>query len=80
MENQLHSWVFAGFADGTVSIFDERVSISKVNTQCQDAGAWIVGAYTRHDLPQVITASTHGAIRFWDIRNMRVLKSLEVSY
>jgi regulatory associated protein of mTOR len=43
-----------------------------------DVGTWIVAAYTRHDLPQVITASVKGTVRFWDIRNMRVYKTLDV--
>lgn len=69
-----------GFADGTVSVFDERISsgTGRVHTARADVSSWIVAAYPRHDLPQVITASVKGSVRFWDIRNMRVYKTLEV--
>ena len=43
-----------------------------------DPGAWIVSACTRYDLPQVVTASIKGTVRFWDVRSMRVFKTIEV--
>lgn len=74
------TWTFAGFADGTVAIFDERSNSSsgKVQSARADTGSWIVNAYCRHDLPQVITAAFKGTVRFWDVRTMRVYKTLEV--
>ncbi len=49
-----------------------------MHTARVDNGSWIVSACTRHDLPQVITASIKGSVRFWDVRTMRVFKTIEV--
>lgn len=32
----------------------------------------------RHDIPQVISAHFNGKVRFWDVRKLRVYKTLEV--
>eukprot|EP01035_Chromulina_nebulosa_P018908 gene18908-24711_t len=74
------TWTFAGFADGTVSIFDEKLSSlsGKAQSVRAESSGWIIAAYTRHDLPQVITASVKGTVKFWDIRKMGVYKTLEV--
>lgn len=80
---QLVSWTFAGSADGTVSVFDERVPSTAVHggrVHCsRDHSAWIVSAHLRADgVPQVITGSVRGVVKFWDLRSMRTFKTFEV--
>lgn len=79
----LVSWTFAGSADGTVSVYDERASASAVHggrVHCsRDHSAWIVSAHLRADgVPEVITGSVRGVVRFWDLRSMRTFKTFEV--
>ena len=79
----LVSWTFAGSADGTVSVFDERVPSTAAHggrVHCsRDHTAWIVSAHLRADgVPEVITGSVRGAVKFWDLRSMRTFKSFEV--
>eukprot|EP01034_Spumella_vulgaris_P024559 gene24559-30919_t len=73
------SWIFAGFADGSIGAFDERVYTNggKVH-QARDHSAWIISAHLRADVPEVITASVRGTVKFWDLRTMRTYKTLEV--
>lgn len=80
---QLVSWTFAGSADGTVSVFDERVPSTAVHggrVHCsRDHSAWIVSAHLRADgVPEVITGSVRGVVKFWDLRSMRTFKTFEV--
>jgi WD40 repeat protein len=73
------SWTFAGFADGTLGVFDPRVSSNGGRVHIsREHDAWIVSAYIRSDVPEVITASVRGLVKFSDIRTMRCLKTLEV--
>lgn len=77
----LLSWTFAGFADGSIGIFDERVgSIGGQVHQVRDSkdGSWIISAHLRADVPEVITGSVKGIVKFWDIRSMRPFKTFEV--
>ena len=71
--------IYGGFADGTIRVYDERVSsnggcvyISKEHT------AWIVTAHTQIDKNEIITGSVRGIVKFWDMRTMRTFRSLEV--
>lgn len=77
------SWTFAGSADGTVSVFDERVSSTSAHggrVHCsRDHTSWIVSAHLRADgVPEVITGSMRGVVKFWDLRSMRTFKTFEV--
>lgn len=73
------TWTFAGFADGSVAIYDERVSASggRVHYSHTSSG-WINYTHLRSDLPEVIIGSVRGAVKFWDLRTMRTHKTLEV--
>jgi regulator-associated protein of mTOR len=73
------AWVVAGFADGTVSVFDERVAYygGKVHN-VKEHRSWIVSTHLRLDIPEVISASVSGAIKFMDVRTMRTYKTIEV--
>lgn len=73
------SWIFAGFGDGSVGVFDQRVPNQggKVHSAREDTH-WIVHAAVREDIPQVITGALHGGVKFWDLRTMRVFKTIEV--
>lgn len=73
------TWSFAGFADGSIGIFDERVNTlgGRVHLT-RDHSAWIVSAHLRPDIPEVITASVRGSVKFWDLRSMRTFKTFEV--
>eukprot|EP01038_Epipyxis_sp_PR26KG_P006077 gene6077-8370_t len=79
LENNPLSWTFAGFADGSIGVFDERHHINggKVHST-RDHNSWIISAHLRADLPEVITSSVRGAVKFWDLRMMRSFKTLEV--
>lgn len=48
------SWVFAGFGDGTVAVFDQKVPSQggRVHS-ARDDKHWIVSAYVREDVPEV---------------------------
>ena len=71
------SWTFAGFADGAVGLFDERTPSGQVFST-RDNSAWIVSAHLRADVPEVITGSVRGIVKFWDLRTMRTFKTFEV--
>jgi regulatory associated protein of mTOR len=66
-----------------VAVFDERIPSSAVHggrAHCsRDHSAWVVSAHLRTDgVPEVITASVRGVVKFWDLRSMRTFKTLEV--
>lgn len=73
------SWVFAGFGDGSVAVFDEKVPTQggRVHS-ARDDNHWIVHAYIREDIPEVIVGALYGGVKFWDLRTMRVFKTIEV--
>jgi len=77
-EGEPLSWTFAGFADGTTAIFDERVQGLGRVAVAREHSAWVVAAYLRPDATEVITASVRGSVKFWDLRTMRTFKTLEV--
>jgi WD40 repeat protein len=72
------SWTFAGFADGSIAVFDERVQGTGRVASAREHSAWIVAAHFRPDVPEVITGSVRGSVKFWDLRTMRSFKTLEV--
>ena len=72
------SWTFAGFADGSIAVFDERVPGSGCVSSAREHSAWVVGAYFRPDTSEIITGSVRGSVKFWDLRTMRSVKTLEV--
>jgi regulator-associated protein of mTOR len=73
------AWTFAGFADGSIGVYDERVSSSGGRVHfARDHSAWIVSAHMRADAQEVITSSVRGTVKFWDIRSWRTYKTLEV--
>lgn len=72
------SWTFAGFADGSIAVFDERAPGSGCVSSAREHSAWVVGAYFRPDVPEIITGSVRGTVKFWDLRTMRSVKTLEV--
>jgi len=73
------AWSFAGFADGSIGIFDQRVSSygGKV-LSAKEHSSWIVSAHLRADIPEIITGAYSGVVKFWDIRSMRSYKTIEV--
>jgi WD40 repeat protein len=72
------SWTFAGFADGSIGVFDERVQGTGRVAIAREHSAWIVAAHFRPDVSEVITGSVRGSVKFWDLRTMRSFKTLEV--
>jgi len=72
------SWTFAGFADGSIAVYDERVQGTGRVASAREHSAWIVAAHFRPDVPEVITGSVRGSVKFWDLRTMRSFKTLEV--
>ena len=72
------SWTFAGFADGSIGVFDERIQGTGRVATAREHSAWIVAAHFRPDVAEVITASVRGSVKFWDLRTMRSYKTLEV--
>jgi WD40 repeat protein len=73
------TWSFAGFADGSVAIYDERVSAmdGRVHYSHTSSG-WVNYTHLRSDVPEVIIGSVRGSVKFWDLRTMRTHKTLEV--
>lgn len=79
VDNSAHSWSFAGFADGTVGIYDERVQSNNGRVfLSRKHGAWVVSAHLRPDLLEVITSCVSGSVKFWDMRTLRTYRTLEV--
>jgi regulator-associated protein of mTOR len=72
------SWTFAGFADGSVAVFDERIAGSGRVATAREHSAWIVAAHLRPDVAEAVTASIRGSVKFWDLRKMRSFKTLEI--
>ena len=54
VETPVFSWTFAGFADGSIGIFDQRVQSfgGKVHS-AKEHSSWIVSAHLRCDIPEV---------------------------
>lgn len=44
----------------------------------REHSAWIVSAHLRRDVPEAITGSVRGSVKFWDLRVLRTYKTLEV--
>jgi regulator-associated protein of mTOR len=73
------AWTFAGFADGSIGVYDERVASSGGRVHhARDHSSWIVSAHMRADAQEVVTSSVRGVVKFWDIRSWRTYKTLEV--
>lgn len=72
------TWTFAGFADGSIGVFDERVPVQGGRVHLsKEHESWIVSAHLRSDVPELITASIKGTVKFSDLRSMRTFKLLE---
>ena len=72
------SMTFAGFGDGSVAVFDDRVPAGRVHLIQHEHTAWVIAAYVRMDVPEIVTASVHGSVKFSDLRSMRSYKKLVV--
>lgn len=73
------SWTFAGFADGSIGVYDERVNSNGGRVHFSHThGTWINHAHIRADVPEVLIGSVRGTVKFWDLRTMRTYKTLEV--
>ena len=72
IDYQTWTWLLAGFGDGTLGVFDERISSNggKVST-IKAHNSWVVSTHLRSDDPVAITSCVTGGIKFWDIRVMR---------
>jgi WD40 repeat protein len=72
-------WAFAGFGDGSIGVFDQRVSENGGRVHfSRDHSSWVISAHIRDNANEVITSSHKGTVKFWDIRNMRTFRSFEV--
>jgi len=40
--------------------------------------SWIVNAHLRTDVPEVISGSYNGTVKFWDVRTMRSFRTREI--
>lgn len=40
--------------------------------------SWVISAHLRSDVPELITASVKGTVKFSDLRSMRSFKMLEI--
>ena len=72
-------FLYKGFADGSIGVFDERVPVNggRVHVS-KEHDDWIVNIQLRYDVPELITASVKGSVKFSDLRSMRTFRSLEV--
>lgn len=60
-------------------MFDDRVSSHGGRVHhSKEHKNWIVSAHLRADVPEVITGTLGGTVKFWDIRSMRSFKTIEV--
>lgn len=60
-------------------MFDDRVGSHGGRVQyARDHKAWIISAHLRVDVPEVITGTLSGTVKFWDLRSMRAFKTIEV--
>lgn len=73
------TWTFAGFADGTIAVYDERVHTNGGRVHFSHTHSnWVSHAHLRADVPEVVIGSVRGAVKFWDLRTQRTYKTLEV--
>jgi len=73
------SWTFAGFADGSIAVYDERVHTAGGRVHLSHTHSnWISHAFLRADVPEVVIGSVRGSVKFWDLRTQRTYKTLEV--
>lgn len=50
-----YAWAFAGFADGSIGVFDQRVQSSGGKVlSAREHNSWIISAHMRYDIPEVI--------------------------
>jgi regulator-associated protein of mTOR len=79
LENTPVTWTFAGFADGSIAVYDERVQSNGGRVHYSHThGNWVNYAHLRADVPEVVIGSVRGTVKFWDLRTMRTYKTLEV--
>ncbi len=73
------SWIFAGFADGSVGVYDERVHTNGGRVHLSHTHSnWVNHAHMRLDVPEILIGSVRGTVKFWDLRTMRTYKTLEI--
>jgi hypothetical protein len=73
------TWTFAGFADGSIAVYDERVHSNGGRVHFSHThGTWVNYVHLRADVPEVVIGSVRGTVKFWDLRTMRTYKTLEV--
>jgi hypothetical protein len=73
------TWTFAGFADGSIAVYDERVQSNGGRVHFSHThGTWVNYVHLRADVPEVVIGSVRGTVKFWDLRTMRTYKTLEV--
>jgi WD40 repeat protein len=54
--NSLFAWSFAGFADGSIGIYDQRVDTRGGRVHlAKEHNSWIVSAHLRADIPEVLS-------------------------
>jgi regulator-associated protein of mTOR len=70
-----------GFGDGSIGLFDERISSNggKVST-IKAHNSWVVSSYLRKDDPVAITSCVSGGVKFWDVRTMRAFYHIDANY
>ena len=57
--NALFAWSFAGFADGSIGIYDQRVDTRGGRVHlAKEHNSWIVSAHLRADIPEVVHLRT----------------------
>lgn len=79
--DRLFSWVFTGFANGSVALFDERQSAQGGRVlAAKEHDGWVVASHLspRGNGFEVVTASVTGDVKFWDIRKLRSYKTIEI--
>eukprot|EP01039_Chlorochromonas_danica_P010249 gene10249-11344_t len=79
IDNTPVTWTFAGFADGSIAIYDERVHTNGGRVHFSHSHSnWVSHAHLRADVAEVIIGSVRGTVKFWDLRTQRTYKTLEV--
>ena len=71
---------FKGFGDGSIGVFDERISSNggKVST-IRAHNSWVVSTHLVSDNPVAITSCVTGGVKFWDLRTMHSFHQIDSS-
>lgn len=78
LDRQSKSVFVGGCGDGNVRVFDRRLPPSDCVVKVfREHPTWVVKAYTLQNFPnRVVSASTQGDIRLWDLRKNESLKTI----